>query len=205
MHGMTEDPLSAEAEASICPWCSATYTGEPETCPSCGASLATDPAADPSVPGLTAIDTAAIVRAKTPTTRPRNRLLSWISGEYPDELGSAADAGALAPPDLAVRREILRLELEAEVANLQAEADALIAEATVEGHAPGVSPEDAAAAQAAVERIEEVSAELHEVEEELETAPVATPAEAGPVVPEPASAPPPPTLSEASDEASPPA
>ena len=31
---------------------------------------------------------------------------------------------------------MLRLALEAEVANLQAEADALIAEATVEGHAP---------------------------------------------------------------------
>ena len=168
MHGMTEEPLSAEAEASICPWCSASYTGEPETCPSCGAVLAADPATDPSLPGLTAIDTAAIVRAKTPTPRSRNRLLSWISGEYPDEPGTVADAGALAPPDMAVRREILRLELEAEVANLQAEADALIAEATVEGHAPGVSAEDAAAAEAVVEKIEEVSHELDAVDEELE-------------------------------------
>jgi len=167
MHGMTEDPVPAGAEASICPWCSATYTGDPEHCPSCDAVLAADPAADPSVPGLTAIDTAAIVRAKTPTPRSRNRLLSWISGEYPYEVGSPADAGALAPPDVAVRREILRLELEAEVANLQAEADALLAEATVEGHAPGVSAEDAAAAEAIVERIEEVSAELDHVDEEL--------------------------------------
>ena len=169
MHGMTEQTLEGEAgaEASICPWCSATYTGEPETCPSCGAVLAADPTADPSVPGLTAIDTAAIVRAKTPTTRPRNRILSWISGEYPDESGLPADAGALAPPDMAVRREILRLELEAEVANLQAEADALMAEATVEGRAPGVSPEDAAAASAVVHELESVSAELDAVDEEL--------------------------------------
>jgi hypothetical protein len=167
MHGMTEEPSPEEAEASICPWCSASYTGDPETCPSCGAGLAVDPSADPSLPGLTAIDTAAIVRAKTTAARPRNRILSWISGEYPDETVSVADAGALAPPEPAVRREIFRLELEAEVANLQAEADALLAEATVEGHAPGVSPEDAAAAEALVEQIEEVSAELEHVDEEL--------------------------------------
>ena len=39
----------------------------------------------------------------------------------------------IAPPDPEVQREILRLELEAEVANLQAEADALLSEAVVEG------------------------------------------------------------------------
>ena len=208
MHGMTEDPVSEGAEASICPWCSATYTGEPEHCPSCGAVLAADPTTDSSLPGLTAIDTAAIVRAKAPTVRSRNRILSWISGEYPDEPGTAADAGALAPPDLAVRREIFRLELEAEVANLQAEADALLAEATVEGHAPGVSAEDAAAAEAVVEKIEEVSAELHEVEEELETAPVATltePEAAQAAPPEPNAMPASPEASGATDEAAPPA
>jgi hypothetical protein len=201
MHGMTEESLAGGAETSICPWCSATYTGDPETCPSCGAVLAVDPAADPSLPGLTAIDPAALVRAKAPTTRSRNRILSWISGDYPDAAADPADAGALAPPDLAVRREILRLELEAEVANLQAEADALIAEATVEGHAPGASPEDAAAADALVNQIESVSAELDAVDEELETA---TPVATAPVVPDAAAA----AASDASgasDEAAPPA
>ena len=203
MHGMTEESLAGGSGASICPWCSATYTGEPEHCPSCGAVLAVDPATDPSLPGLTSIDTAAILNAKNPTPRSRNRIMSWISGDYPDEAGDPADAGALAPPDLAVRREILRLELEAEVANLQAEADALIAEATVEGHAPGVSPEDAAAADALVNQIESVSAELDAVDEELETGtPVAT--AAAPVVPDAAAA----AASDASaatDEAPPPA
>ena len=204
MHGMTEESIAGGAERSICPWCSATYTGDPETCPSCGAVLAADPAADPSLPGLTAIDPAALVRAKTPTTRSRNRILSWISGDYPDEAGDPADAGALQPPDIAVRREILRLELEAEVANLQAEADALIAEATVEGHAPGVSPEDAAAADALVNVMESVSAELDAVDEELETeAPVAS-APAANAMPDAAAA----ASSEtsgATDEAAPPA
>lgn len=134
---MADESLTEDGPtASICPWCSASYTGDPEDCPSCGATLTPDPAIDPALPGLTAIDTAAIVRSKTPVAKPRNRLLSWISGEYPDEGLSTKDAAALAPPDLAVRREILRLELEAEVANLQAEADAILAEAAVEGRGP---------------------------------------------------------------------
>lgn len=158
-----------ESTVSVCPWCSANYTGDPDTCPSCGAALAVDPATDPALPGLTAIDAAAIVRAKTPVARPRNRLLSWISGEYPDETPSATEAGALAPPDLDVRREMLRLELEAEVANLQAEAGALIAQAAVDGGTAEATPQAAAAAAAVVEDLGEVRAELTEVEEALDT------------------------------------
>src|SRR6185369_16348826 len=91
--------------ASICPWCSATYTGDPTDCPSCGATLNGGATADPSLPGLTQIDAAAIVRAKTPVKAQRNRLLSWISGEYPEDASNTADAGALAPPDADVKRE----------------------------------------------------------------------------------------------------
>lgn len=160
---MVDDaPSATESAENICPWCSAKYTGDPETCPSCGAALAVDPATDQSLPGLTAIDAAAIVRAKTPVARPRNRILSWISGEYPDEVASSTEAGALQPPALDVRREMLRLELEAEVANLQAEADSLIADATVEGRVPEELP--AAAIEQAVE------AETHENEGQAPTA-----------------------------------
>jgi hypothetical protein len=168
---MVDETLSGGGSAaSICPWCSASYTGDREICPSCGAALAADPAADPSLPGLTAIDPAAIVRAKTPVVRPRNRLLSWISGEYPDDGGVVAEAGALAPPDLAVRREILRLELEAEVANLQAEADSLMSEATVDGRLPRVAPvvDELEAVQAGLEQIDQA---LGETEAEAATAP----------------------------------
>lgn len=162
----------AGSTVSVCPWCSANYTGDPDTCPSCGAALAVDPATDPALPGLTAIDAAAIVRAKTPVARPRNRLLSWISGEYPDETPSATEAGALAPPDPSVRREMLRLELEAEVANLQAEAGALMAEATVEGHAADASPETAAEMAAVVEELSDVETELADVDEALDADPL---------------------------------
>jgi hypothetical protein len=170
---MADEPLTEGAPlTSICPWCSASYTGEPENCPSCGATLTGDAAVDPSLPGLTAIDAAAIIRAKEPLKRPRSRILSWISGEYPDDTPAPGDASALAPPDLEVRREILRLELEAEVANLQAEADALRAEATVEGRAEGTSPEDAAAADAVLAEIDAVSADLDKLDETLDDHPL---------------------------------
>jgi hypothetical protein len=160
---MVDDtPSSGGSAERTCPWCSAHYTGDPEDCPSCGAALAVDPTTDTSLPGLTAIDAAAIVRAKTPVARSRNRILSWISGEYPDEVPSPAEAGALAPPDAEVRREMLRLELEAEVANLQAEADSLMAEATVEGRAP--------TAPSAVAMEQAIDSETHETEGPAPTA-----------------------------------
>jgi hypothetical protein len=117
-------------ETAVCPWCSAALTPDATVCPSCGANLVSD--GEPNVPGVTAIDAASIVRSKA-APQPRNRLLSWISGEYPNDVQSKAEAQAIAPPDLDVRREILRLELEAEVANLQAEADAIRSEAAAEG------------------------------------------------------------------------
>lgn len=167
---MVEDtPAGGQPVASVCPWCSATYEGTPESCPSCGATLTGDAATDPSLPGLTAIDAAAIVRAKEPVKKQRNRLLSWISGEYPDDEGPTKDTEALAPPDAEVRREILRLELEAEVAALQAEADALRAEATVEGRLPEATAADAAASRQVVAELDAVSEHLDRVDEALDT------------------------------------
>ena len=114
----------------VCSWCSTEVAEGTATCPSCGANLVPD--GDPNVPGVTAVDAASIIRSKT-APQPRSRLLSWISGDYETDLPSKAEQQAIAPPDLDVRREIFRLELEAEVANLQAEADALRAEAVAEG------------------------------------------------------------------------
>lgn len=128
---------------AVCPWCSAPLTEGATECPSCGANLISD--GDPNVPGVTAVDAASIIRSKA-APQPRNRLLSWISGEYESDVPSKAEAQAIAPPDLEVRREILRLELEAEVANLQAEADALRAEAVAEGRSID-APDEPATAQ----------------------------------------------------------
>jgi hypothetical protein len=119
-----------------CVWCSAELPSDSEqSCPTCGATLIGD--GDNPVPGVTAIDAEAIIRsARTGKTKPRSRLMSWISGEYDDGSDRPAPPGALSPPPPEVRREMLRLEIEAEVANLQAEADSMASEAAVESLVP---------------------------------------------------------------------
>ena len=117
-----------------CTWCSAPLPSESEaTCPSCGATLIEE--SEKQVPGVTAIDAEAIIRGKADRPRSRSRLMSWISGEYQEE-EKPAPPGSLAPPPLEVRREMLRLELAAQVANLQAEAGAIAAEAAIESGEP---------------------------------------------------------------------
>ena len=126
----------ATAESAVpaprCTWCSAVLPSNHETvCPSCGATLLGD--GETQVPGLTAIDAEAILRnARASKAKPRSRILSWISGEYDEDQGATADHDSLAPPPAAVRREILRLELEAQVANAQAEVEAMAADAAIE-------------------------------------------------------------------------
>lgn len=105
----------------ICSWCSTESQAGTVQCPNCGANLVAD--SDVDVPGVTAVDAASIIRSKS-NDQPSNPVLAWLNSEH---------SRAIAPPDDEVRREILRLELQAEVANLQAEADALRAEAAVEG------------------------------------------------------------------------
>ncbi len=132
------DDVTTDASAPLprCMWCSAELPSDSEvTCPSCGATLIGE--GDNPVPGVTAIDAEAIVRgARATRPKPRSRLMSWISGEYDEEAEEPAPPGSLSPPPPEVRREMLRLELEAQVANLQAEAGAMAAEAAVESGIP---------------------------------------------------------------------
>jgi len=145
---MADENASDTAPAAVCTWCSAPLpAADLAHCPSCGAIL-TGEVGDP-LPGITAVDANAVVRGTPTTTRPRNRLLSWISGDYPDETQSPEEAKALEPPDPAVKREMLRLELEGEVASLKARADALVAEAAAEGRVVEL-PEHSALSEAGV-------------------------------------------------------
>jgi hypothetical protein len=118
-----------------CPWCSAELPSDAlDTCPSCGATLTSAP--DAALPGVTAIDHEAILRSTREPNRPqRSRILSWLSGDYVEDTTptDGGTHGAIAPPDPAVKREILRLEIEAELADRQAEADSIMADAAVEG------------------------------------------------------------------------
>jgi hypothetical protein len=129
---MTES-TAAQTAGPTCPWCSAELpSAAASTCPSCGATLIGE--SDAPLPGLTTIDPDAVARGVKPVTpERRSKLLSWITGEDAGGDEAPATPESLAPPPLEVQREMLRMELEAEVADLQAEADALAAAAREEG------------------------------------------------------------------------
>jgi hypothetical protein len=119
-----------EEDAPECPWCSASLTPGQTVCGSCGAHLSGD--AEGDIPGVTEIDKSAVGVARPPAITNRSRWRAWISGDSSDAL-TESESKAVAPPDDAVREEMLRLELKAQVARLQAETDALLAEAAEEG------------------------------------------------------------------------
>jgi hypothetical protein len=147
-------PAEEPSGLAVCPWCSAPLSAPSVTCPSCGANLTADEVAGPvEVPGVTAVDASAVSLGRPPAIQSRNRLLGWINGTNESDTLTEADAAALAPPDAAVRQEILRLELEALVANQQAEADAALSEAAESGRTidipddlQGLAPESLVAA-----------------------------------------------------------
>jgi len=133
---MTEANLTGggpdSAPAPICPWCSAQLvTGREETCPSCGAAL--HETAESEVPGVTRVDLDAVLRSRAPEGQRGRGLIGWLSGEYESEAPPDSPE-SIAPPEEAVRREMLRLELaalEAEVQARQAEAEAEIVDARI--------------------------------------------------------------------------
>lgn len=134
---------SSGAPGARCPWCSGALSDpDAKTCPTCGANLASE--ADAQLPGLTAIDLEKLAFRRTVAPR-RNRLMSWISGDldYEDAADPVAPPGSLEPPPFEVRREMLRLEMAAMIADLTAEAGALAADEAV---AQGTDPAAAAAA-----------------------------------------------------------
>lgn len=127
-------------DAARCPWCSAALrqTGL-ATCPSCGASLTETDAAD--VPGLTRIDPAAILRSRSPSQKSRG-LMGWLSGEYRDRSAEAEPKGTFEPPDDEVRREMLRMEVVALEARVEAQRAILELERAQRADAPADSGPD---------------------------------------------------------------
>jgi hypothetical protein len=110
---------------------------------------------------VTAIDHEALLRAgREPVRQPRSRLLSWLSGEYVDDAATPAAPEAIGPPGADVRAEILRLEIEAELADRQAEATSILADAAVEGRPlPGLGLEAAESEDAEAGPVEAAVAE----------------------------------------------
>jgi hypothetical protein len=100
------------AETETCPWCSATVPVAASTCPSCGAALRD--AASGDIAGVTQLDPAAVLRTKRVK---RGGLAAWLVGERQSDEESG---GKVEPPTEEVRREMLRLELAAIDAELDA-------------------------------------------------------------------------------------
>lgn len=128
------------AETETCPWCSATVPVASSTCPNCGAALRD--AADGDIAGVTQIDPSAALRTKR--IKPRG-IAAWLVGERESE---EASIGKVEPPSEEVRREMLRLELAAIDAELDAKAAAAEAnrELGIDAEAPATLEDSGAPA-----------------------------------------------------------
>jgi hypothetical protein len=107
----------AAAATETCPWCSAKVSVSAATCPSCGASLRD--AVDEEILGVTQIDPAAVSRASR--IKP-GRIATWLGAE--DTAPTSDLGGHVEPPSKEVREEMLRLELAAIDAEIEAKKQA---------------------------------------------------------------------------------
>ncbi|HEY5495550.1 MAG TPA: hypothetical protein VIK16_02750 [Candidatus Limnocylindrales bacterium] len=123
-----EIPLPPPADpVARCPWCSAPVEGsDAATCSACGATLHGD--AEVEIPGVTAIDGVHASRASAPRKVRRTFGALFVGGDDAIPPPSQAELPALAMPDPEVRREMLRIRLDAELADLTARVEALAAE-----------------------------------------------------------------------------
>ena len=105
---------AASGETATCAWCSATVPVEAATCPNCGASLRDG--AEGDILGVTQVDPAAVSRAKR--IRSARNIAAFLGvGDGPDE---DEPIGKVEPPSDEVRQEMLRLELAAIDAEIEA-------------------------------------------------------------------------------------
>jgi hypothetical protein len=124
------DPEPGSAEAGRCPWCSAALpVADAEECPSCRARLVEE--AGVEIPGLTSVDPVLLAAAAAPRKVKRNLATLLVGSDNETPLPSLAEMPALALPAADVRREMIRLEMDARLASLQAEVSARNAEGAV--------------------------------------------------------------------------
>src|SRR5262249_14595142 len=112
-------PVAVAPTERRCPWCSELLPADAnERCPFCKVLLTSTAPGDTRLPGLTEVEAPSTPRARLAEAPKRSKLLSWISGDVDDEVLTTplgrSDPEALALPARDVRREMLRLKLEAE-------------------------------------------------------------------------------------------
>ena len=126
--------------ALVCPWCSAALPAPDVTdCPSCQARLV-EPL-DVVIPGVTAVDPVLLAAAAAPRKVKRTFGSLLVGDDNEISQPSEAEMPALARPDAEVRREILRLEMEARLIALKAEVASRSADEVVADGRPIEPPE----------------------------------------------------------------
>jgi hypothetical protein len=130
------DPSSAEG---TCPWCSTRVAPGVARCPNCGAALHEEDAVE--IPGVTQVDprSAALHDERPPT----GGIIGWLSGEYaPDP--TDAERASVEPPSAAVQQEMIKLEVRAIQAELEAREHEREVDERGAANADGTGPRPAA-------------------------------------------------------------
>jgi hypothetical protein len=96
----------------ICPWCSTSIPAGASACPKCGATV--EGAIAPEIPGLTAIDPKATLGSDEGSVPDAMDPKAWLRAGYD---GPVVNEEAVLPPSEAVRLEMRKMELEAEIEN----------------------------------------------------------------------------------------
>ena len=116
-----------EESARICPWCSAPIPAEVHVCPRCGAAV--EGSVGTEIPGLTTVDPKPM-RGAAPEAVPNP--LEWLTaGREP-----VGNEEAFRPPSEAVRLEMRKMELEAQILNAGTEVMNPTGDVTIEVGAP---------------------------------------------------------------------
>lgn len=142
------DNMPAPADIPRCPWCSAILDPvDAARCPSCNAQLREETNAE--VPGVTSVDLDAVLGSRKAPPR-QSGLMGWLSGSYQEPATPPEAKREVSPPDEEVRREMLRMEIAAIEARMEAERAELAAELAIDPGARATSEPGAPADEASV-------------------------------------------------------
>jgi hypothetical protein len=95
-----------------CPWCSTSIPAGVAACPKCGATV--EGAEAPEIPGVTAVDTKATLGYDEGGLPDAMDPKAWLRAGHD---GEVTNEEAVLPPSDAVRLEMRKMELEAQIEN----------------------------------------------------------------------------------------
>ena len=96
----------------ICPWCSTSIPAGASACPKCGATV--EGAIPPEIPGVTSVDGKGKLGNAEGEVPDAFDPKAWLRAGYDDRVENEE---AILPPSEAVRLEMRKMELEAQIEN----------------------------------------------------------------------------------------